>query len=241
MERTFTGTPIYQLTTSLLHSVEELEKFGLPFSSIGSYHYQNLRNGYIANVHVRLEKHHLRAEIEQKSTARSGEIFLSFNHDIEALSKRIPATIQVNCSGEVSPKLLLGHCSGAVAGKPFESSVPARFLLNGTVRTDRREADFTGQLQMDDKFSQLELQTIWSPNPSIDIGFRHSVPLLLTAGIPKDNRLLIRTGKGTKHEASVEFTVGKCSLRAVGDVKVPGKSGCSAESGDQWLLEYQQL
>ncbi|XP_067859876.1 uncharacterized protein [Heptranchias perlo] len=222
MERTFTGTPIYQLTTSLLHSIEELEKLGLPFSSIGSYHYQNLRSGYIANVNVRLEKQQLRAEIEQKSTARTGEIFLSFNHDVEALSKRIPATIQVNCSGEASQKLLLGHCSGAVAGQPFESTAPARFSLNGTMRKDCCEADFVGQLQMDNKFAQLELQTAWSPKPSIDIGFRHSVPLLLTVGIPKDNRLLIRTGKGTKHEASVEFIIGKCSFRAVGDVKIPG-------------------
>ncbi|XP_067911828.1 uncharacterized protein [Heterodontus francisci] len=222
MERTFTGTPIYQLTTSLLHSVEELETLGLPFSSTGSYHYQNLRNGYIANVSVSLEKQHLRAEIEQKSTARTGEIFLSFNHDIKALSKRIPATIQVNCSGEASQKLLLGHCSGTVADKPVESAVPARFSLNGTMRTDCCEADFIGQLQMDNKFAQLEWQTIWTPIPSIDFGFRHSVPLLLTVGIPKDNRLLIRTGNGMKHEASVEFTIGKCSFRAVGDVKVPG-------------------
>ncbi|XP_041062052.1 uncharacterized protein LOC121287955 [Carcharodon carcharias] len=231
MERTFTGTPIYQLTIHLLHSVEELEKFGLPFSSTGSYHYQNLRNGYTANVSVKLEKQHLRTAIEQKSTARTGEVFLFFNHDIEALSKRIPATIQVNCSGEASQKLLLGHCSGAVAGKPFESAMPTRFSLNGTMRTDRCEADFSGHLQMDNKFARLEWQTIWTPIPSIDLGFRHSVPLLLTVGIPNDNRLLIRTGKGTKHEASVEFTVGKCSLRAVGDVKVPGnkKEGMSTD------------
>ncbi|XP_078097100.1 uncharacterized protein LOC144510917 [Mustelus asterias] len=222
MERTFTGTPIYQLTTTLLHSVKELEKLGLPFSSAGSYHYQNLRNGYVANVSVRLESQYLRAAIEQKSTAKTGEVFLLFDHDVEALSKRIPTTIQVNCSGEASQKLLLGHCSGAVAGKPFESAVPARFSLNGTMRTDRCEADFTGQLQMDNRFAQLDWQTIWTPVPSIDIGFRHSVPLLLTVGIPRDNRLLIRTGKGSKHEASVELTVGKCSFRAVGDVKVPG-------------------
>ncbi|XP_072336910.1 uncharacterized protein [Scyliorhinus torazame] len=231
MERTFTGTPIYQLTTRLLHNVKELEKLGLPFSSAGSYHYQNLRSGYIANVSVRLENQYLRAAIEQKSTARTGEVFLLFTHDIEALSERIPETIQVNCNGEASQKLFLGHCSGAVAGKPFESAVPARFSVNGSMRTDRCEADFTGHLQMDNKFAQLEWQTIWTPIPSIDIGFRHSVPLLLTVGIPKDNRLLIQTGKGTKHEASVEFTVGKCSFRTVGDVKVPGnrKDGMRTE------------
>ncbi|XP_048465720.1 uncharacterized protein LOC109936714 [Rhincodon typus] len=232
MERTFTGTPTYQLTTNLLHSVKELRQLGLPFSSTGSYHYQNLRNGYIANISVRLEKQHLQAEIEQKSTARTGEIFLLFNHNIEALSKRIPGTIQANCSGEASQRLLLGHCSGAVAGKSFESALPASFSLNGTLRTDGCEADFTGHLQMDNKFAQLEWQTIWSPIPSIDIGFRHSIPSILTVGIPKDNRLLIRTGKGTRHEASVEFTIGGCSLRAVGDVEASGnrKEG----SGASW-------
>ncbi|XP_072415566.1 uncharacterized protein [Chiloscyllium punctatum] len=232
MERTFTGTPTYQLTTNLLHSVEELRQLGLPFSSIGSYHYQNLRNGYISNISVRLEEQHLRAEIEQKSTARTGEIFLLFNHNVEALSKRIPGTIQVNCSGEASQRLLLGHCSGAVAGKPFESSLPASFSLNGTLRTDCCEADFTGHLQMDNRFAQLEWQTIWSPIPSIDIGFRHSIPFILTVGIPKDNRLLIRTSKGTKSEASVEFTIGECSFRAVGDVEYPGNM--EAVSGASW-------
>ncbi|XP_059835586.1 uncharacterized protein LOC132399349 [Hypanus sabinus] len=222
MERTFRGAPIYQLTANLLHSVEELEKLGLPLSCTGSYHYQNLRNGYIANVNIRLEEQHLRAEIEQRSTMKTVEVILSFNHDVTALSDQIPATIQVNCSGEASQKLLLGHCSGSVGIKPFENAMPARFLLNGTLRTDDLEADFIGHLQMDNKFAIMEMQTIWTSNPSIDIGLRHSLPSLVIMGVPMENRLQIRTSRETKHEASLEFLFGECSLRAVGDFKGPG-------------------
>ncbi|XP_069763155.1 uncharacterized protein [Narcine bancroftii] len=222
MERTFTGTPIYQLTASLLHSVVELEKLGLPFSSTGIYHYQNLRNGCIVNVNMRLEKQHVRVEIEQRSTMRTGEVFLSLNHDVIALSDQIPAAIQVNCSGEISHKLLLGHCSGTVGIKPFEDTIPARFLMNGTMRTDHFEADFIGHLQMDNKFALLETQTIWASNPSIDVGFRHSLPSLVTIGVPTDNRLLMRTSREKKLEASLEFAFGECSLRTVGNFKGPG-------------------
>ncbi|XP_032896898.1 uncharacterized protein LOC116985893 [Amblyraja radiata] len=222
MERTFTGTPIYQVTAAFLHSVGELEKLGLPFTSTGTYYYQNLRNGYIANVKVRLEKQHLRAAIEQRSTVRTREVFLSFDHDITVLADQIPATIQVNCSGEVSLKLLLGHCSGTVGMKPFEEAMPARFALNGTMRTDHFEADFIGHLRMDDKFAIIEMQTIWALNPSIDIGFRHSLPSIATMGMPTESRLLIRASRANQPGASLEFSFGECSLRALGDFNGPG-------------------
>eukprot|EP00062_Callorhinchus_milii_P022148 gi/632979677/ref/XP_007906603.1/ PREDICTED: uncharacterized protein LOC103188417 [Callorhinchus milii] len=218
-ERTFTETPVYQLNASLQHSVEELRELGLPLSASGSYRYQNLRNGFVGGVSVGLGGQGLRAEIEQKSTARAAEIFLSFNQDLEALSRWIPTAMQVNCSGETSSRHLLGHCSGAVDGKHSESLAPARFFVNGSMRTDRCEADLVARVRMDRAFAQLQLQTACSPKLGLDLGFGHSLAWLRAAGVPADSRILVRVAKAPKREASVELTLGKCGLKALGEVR----------------------
>ncbi|XP_069066261.1 uncharacterized protein [Pleurodeles waltl] len=234
VERLFIEPPQSQITARLLHNLEELKKHGVPFSAEGVCYYENSSKKEIVGVKVEVDQERFRGEVQKKNIGSSTEISLLLHHDMASLMDTVPSTLQVICSGEAISNQLSGHCSGEFSSKAFETLVPLRFSLNGSMLAKSCMVTFLGHVSADDDTgAHLNLLAECGLKNRMEFAFKHSFRQLQTLGIAKENKVRISASKDDKFKAMLNITLGRCSLKVHGESRTENNHTDAANSS--WL------
>ncbi|XP_054698985.1 uncharacterized protein LOC129213269 isoform X2 [Grus americana] len=249
--RLSTEPPKSQLSVSLKHNISKMKKHGIPFimEAAGYYERWESHRDISTNVHLdekqinftkkiaagittTVEMEQLKIEIEKKTTGSAMEISLSLHHDVGGLIDIVPCVLEVACSGESANKQLSGLCNGAIRFHHFET--PARVSLNASVFTSNFTAVIFGHVSFHDMFADLQLHATTNDQPHLEINFQHSLPLLQSLGIARENQVLVSAMRSDKYKGTFAIVLGSCSLTADGEVSL-----ASNEMDTEWVLTFR--
>ncbi|KAM6054404.1 uncharacterized protein VSU04_010687 [Chlamydotis macqueenii] len=221
-----------QLSVSLKHNILKIKKHGIPFIVEAAGYYENFTKKIAAGITTTVEMEQLKIEIEKKTTGSAIEISLSLHHDVGGLIDIVPRVLEVACSGESADKQLSGLCNGAIAFHHFET--PARVSLNGSMFTSNFTVIFFGRVFFHDMFACLQLHATTNIQPHLEIDFQHSLPLLQTLGIARENQVKVSAMRSDKYKGMLGVVLGPCSLKADGEVSL-----ASNETDTEWVLTFR--
>ncbi|XP_043944818.1 uncharacterized protein LOC122816124 [Protopterus annectens] len=74
-------------------------------------------------------------------------------------------------------------------------------------------------ISVDGKFAHLTLQTGCISRHSVQLGFRHSIPLLQSLSIPRENKIKVEAGRHQGHKALIDITFGQCDVKVSAEAK----------------------
>ncbi|MEE6498373.1 hypothetical protein FKM82_003056, partial [Ascaphus truei] len=218
-----------QLITSLKHNVGDLKSHGIPFIIGGVCYYQSSNKRFVTGLTISVEDEQIKAEVHKKTTGSASDISLSLHNDLSSINNIIPSSIKVFCNGEVTSNLLNGHCHGEMARKPLEISTPAKAIFNGSILTNGSKTNMFGLVSSGDAIARINMKTEWGLQNTVEIGFKHTLPLLQTLGVSKDNKIRFSaTGQGPS-SALLDITIGKCQFKANGEARMDN-NGTDASS-----------
>ncbi|XP_075623870.1 uncharacterized protein LOC142604009 isoform X2 [Balearica regulorum gibbericeps] len=249
--RLSTEPPKSQLSVSLKHNISKIKKHGIPFIMEAAGYYERWESHRGISMNVRLdekqinftkkiaaritttvEMEQLKIEIEKKTTGSAMEISLSLHHDVGGLVDIVPHVLEVACSGESANKQLSGLCNGAIRFHHFEA--PARVSLNASMFTSNFTVIFFGHVSFHDMFADLQLHATTNDQPHLEINFQHSLPLLQSLGIARENQVLVSAMRSDKYKGMFGIVLGPCSLTADGEVSM-----ASNGTDTEWVLTFR--
>ncbi|KAM6244422.1 uncharacterized protein M6G45_010876 isoform 1-T1 [Spheniscus humboldti] len=231
-QRLSTEPPKSQLSVSLKHNISKIKKHGIPFIVEAAGYYENFTKRIAAGITTTVEMEQLKIEIEKKTTGSAMEISLLLHHNVGGLIDIVPYVLEVACSGESANKQLSGLCSGAIAFHHFEA--PARVSLNGSMFTSNFTVIFFGHVSFHDMFACLQLHATTNIQPRLEIDFQHSLPLLQSLGIARENQVKVSAMRSDKYKGMLDIVLGPCSLKADGEVSL-----ASNETDTEWVLTFR--
>uniref|UniRef100_A0A8B9NB14 Vitellinogen open beta-sheet domain-containing protein n=1 Tax=Accipiter nisus TaxID=211598 RepID=A0A8B9NB14_9AVES len=224
--------PKSQLSMSLKHNISKIKKHGIPFIVEAAGYYENFTRKIAAGITTTVEMEQLKIEIEKKTTGSAMEISLSLHHDVGGLTDIVPRVLEVACSGESANKQLSGLCNGAITFHHFET--PARVSVNGSMFTSNFTVVFFGHVSFHDMFAWLQLHATTNIQPHLEIAFQHSLPLLQSLGIARENQVKVSAMRSEKYKVMLGIVLGPCSLKADGEVSL-----ASNETDTEWVLTFR--
>ncbi|KAM6378848.1 uncharacterized protein J5M81_010458 [Pluvialis apricaria] len=227
-----TESPKSQLSVSLKHNISKIKKQGIPFIVQAAGYYENFTKKIAAGITTALEMEQLKIEIEKKTTGSAMEISLSLHHDVGGLTDIVPRVLEVACRGESANKQLSGLCNGAITFHHFET--PARVSLNGSMFTSNFTVTFFGHVSFYDVFACLQLHATTNIQPHLEIDFQHSLPLLQSLGVARENQVKVSAMSNDKYKGMLGIVLGPCSLKADGEVSL-----ASNETDTEWVLTFR--
>ncbi|XP_055661896.1 uncharacterized protein LOC106112882 isoform X1 [Falco peregrinus] len=230
--RLSTEPPKSQLSGSLKHNISKIKKHGIPFIVEVTGYYESFTKKIAAGITTTVEMEQLKIQIEKKTSGSATEISLSLHHDMEGLIDIVPCVLEVACSGESANKQLSGLCNGAITFHHFEA--PARVSLNGSVFISNFTVIFFGHVSFHDMFACLQLHFTTSIQPHLEIDFQHSLPLLQSLGIARENQVKVSAKRSDKYKGVLDIVLGPCSLKADGEVSL-----ASSETDVEWVLTFR--
>ncbi|XP_069503899.1 uncharacterized protein [Ambystoma mexicanum] len=233
VERPAAESPQSQISAKLQHNIDELKEHGVPFSAEGVCYCQNSSKTLVVGVKARADEEMLRGEMQRRNLGSTTEMSLSLHHDLASLMDTVPSAAQVTCSGEATSNQLSGHCSGDFSRKPFEALAPSRFSLNGSMLTKGCMANIFGHVSSDDAFAHLNLNAECGLRNRMELGFRHSFPHFQSLGIARENKVRISASKEDEYRASLNITLGKCSLKVNGEARTDNNETDAANAN--WM------
>ncbi|XP_053936194.1 uncharacterized protein LOC128853691 isoform X2 [Cuculus canorus] len=230
-QRLSTEPPKSHLSVSLKHNISKIKKHGIPFVVEADGYYENSTKKIAAGIITTVEMEQLKIEVE-KTTGSAMEISLSLHHDVGGLTDIVPRVLEVACSGEFANKRLSGLCNGVIAFHHFET--PARILLNGSMFANSFPVIFFGHVSFHDMFACLQLRASINIQPHLEIDFQHSLPLLQSLGIDRENQVRVSAMRSDKYKGMLNIVLGLCSVRADGQVSL-----ASNETDTEWTLTFR--
>ncbi|XP_064318160.1 uncharacterized protein LOC135315238 [Phalacrocorax carbo] len=230
--RLSTEPPKSQLSVSLKHNISKIKKHGIPFVVEAAGYYENFTQKFATGITATVEMEQLKIEIEKKTTGSAMELSLSLHHDVGGLIDIVPRVLEVACSGESANKQFFGLCSGAITFHHFET--PARVSLNGSVFASNLTLIFFGHVSFHDMFACLQLHATTNIQPHLEIDFQHSLPLLQSLGIARENQVKVSAIRNDKYKGVLGIVLGSCSLKADGEVSL-----ASNETDTEWMLTFR--
>ncbi|XP_069503898.1 uncharacterized protein [Ambystoma mexicanum] len=152
---------------------------------------------------------------------------------------------------ELSTEFMNGACNvsglGNLGGKPhlkwnlvlhnhcpsLKALAPSRFSLNGSMLTKGCMANIFGHVSSDDAFAHLNLNAECGLRNRMELGFRHSFPHFQSLGIARENKVRISASKEDEYRASLNITLGKCSLKVNGEARTDNNETDAANAN--WM------
>lgn len=114
---------------------------------------------------------------------------------------------------------------------PVIFQTPARVSLNGSMFTSNFTVTFFGHVSFHDMFACLQLHATANIQPHLEIDFQHSLPLLQSLGIARENQVKVSAMNSNKYKGMLGIVLGPCSLKADGEVSL-----ASNETDAEWVL-----
>jgi len=111
---------------------------------------------------------------------------------------------------------------------------PARVSLNGSISTSNFTVVFFGRVSFRDVFACLQLRATAAAQPRLEMDFQHSLPLLQSLGIARENQVEVSAVRSDKYKGTLGIVLGPCSLRADGEVSL-----ASNETDTEWVLTFR--
>nr|XP_041575127.1 uncharacterized protein LOC115497284 [Taeniopygia guttata] len=243
--RLATEPPTFQLFVSLKHNISKIKKHGFPFVLEAAGYYENFSKKIAAGITTTVETEQLKIEIEKKITGTAMEVSLLLRHDVEGLMDIVPHVLEVcrnpaiycDVFSAVNTKLFIflkwssNLKSMFWCLHPFDPT-PARVSLNGSIFTSNFTVILFGHVSLHDIFACLQLYATSNTHPHLEINFQHSLPLLQSLGIARENQLKVLAMRSDKYKGILGIVVGPCTLEADGEVSLAGN-----ETG--WVLAFR--
>lgn len=93
---------------------------------------------------------------------------------------------------------------------------------------------FFGHVSFHDMFACLQLHATTNIQPRLEIDFQHSLPLLRSLGIARENQVKVSAMRSDKYTGMLDIVLGPCSLKADGEVSL-----ASNETDTEWVLTFR--
>ncbi|XP_050836234.1 uncharacterized protein LOC103817726 [Serinus canaria] len=99
---------------------------------------------------------------------------------------------------------------------------PARVSLNGSIFTSNFTVILFGHISFHNIFACLQLYATSNIHPHLEIDFQHSLPLLHSLGIARENQLKVSAMRSDKYKGILGIVLGPCILEADGELSLAG-------------------
>nr|XP_021393671.2 uncharacterized protein LOC110474526 [Lonchura striata domestica] len=202
--RLATEPPTFQISVSLKHNISKIKKHGFPFVLEAAGYYENFSKKIAAGITTTVETEQLKIEIEKKTTGTAMEVSFLLRHNVGGLMDIVPHVLET----------------------------PARVSLNGSIFTSNFTVILFGHVSFHDIFACLQLYATSNIHPHLEINFQHSLPLLHSLGIARENQLKVSAMRSDKYKGILGIVLGPCTLEADGEVSL-----ASNETG--WVLAFR--
>ncbi|XP_069367780.1 uncharacterized protein [Paralichthys olivaceus] len=223
--------PRWEYFFDLRHQVKALLKRGLSSSIQAKAHHQLETEGLDTGLILHMEEQRM-ADIYFHVGSKNSTALLAMSlwQQMKLLQGLLPASLQMNCSGDTAADRLSAQCYGNMEGRPVEAFLPPQASVNVSITRSGSSTDLSTVLhfvQAEGKQEgSLVLNLTSLPRFSLKASFQHSIEKIQTLGFPSLGALVLNVSTARLPGVEVGLELGRCHFR--------GKLGKSKEKeGDQ--------
>ncbi|XP_057713493.1 uncharacterized protein LOC130929889 [Corythoichthys intestinalis] len=200
------GTKRWQILATFRHNLKALQKRGISGSVRAVAHCQIDAAALDAGLlfHTQEQKR-MEALFVVGRRNRTALVVASLWQQMELLQGILPATLQMNCTGDAAEGQLSTRCYGELADDDAESLLPSQMSMNISVSPSGSSTNLRiGFLAQDEHKGSIAVSFGFQPCFSVDASFRHSVEAIRALGVPSEAVFVV---KGSRYQSGARFTV----------------------------------
>ncbi|XP_026169161.1 uncharacterized protein LOC113134139 [Mastacembelus armatus] len=207
--------PQWEYFSRLQHRVSALLSRGLSSCIEAKAHYKLEAAGLDTGLVLLVEDERM-VDILFNIGSKNGTamVVVSLWQQMELLQGLIPASLEMNCTGDATAERLSAQCYGNVAGRPVETLLPPQTSVNISITRSGRSTNLSTIFQAEGKpKGSLILNITSHPGLSLKASVQHSIEAMQTLAFPSHGAMILNVS--TAHVPGVELglELGRCYFR----------------------------
>ncbi|XP_047445376.1 uncharacterized protein LOC125010660 [Mugil cephalus] len=211
--RTESVIPRWQYITRWQHQVKALLKRGLSSSFQAKAHYQLEAEGLDTGLVLSMEDMRMADILFNVGSKQNKTAFLlvSLWQQIKLLQGFIPASLQMNCTGDTTADRLSAHCYGNVADRPMETLLSPQTSVNISITHSGTFTNVSAVLHAEGvQKGNISLFLTCHPYLSLRASVEHSIEAIKKLRFPSHGALLLNVSTAHLPAVQADLEIGHC-------------------------------